>query len=300
MSGEISGGIFWLIGHHVGMSEVTEMARLVKSRLTAIERDEGVTVLYACESGSRAWGFASEDSDWDVRFVYVRPRDWYLSIDLERKRDVIEFDLDENDLDIAGWDLRKALQLFAKANPPLLEWLDSGIVYREVGWVAARLRELAPRWYSPLGCLYHYRSMATRTFKDKLDRDVVKRKSYLYAIRPLLAARWIEAGHGPAPMDMMRALETATHDDPVRDAIEKLVEEKRAGGEQGVGPRDTVLHDFIAGELERLESKDLDVPVGRDGVFEELNELFRAVLGEEKGISRRAQRRGDAEEGRNA
>jgi hypothetical protein len=108
-----------------------------------------VRVLLAVESGSRAWGFASTDSDYDVRFIYAHPADWYLSIDLntEAKRDVIEQPI-VDDLDLNGWDLRKALQLLAKSNPPLLEWLNSPIVYRESSF-ATELRELSIRFYSP-------------------------------------------------------------------------------------------------------------------------------------------------------
>ena len=102
----------------------------IQRSIDEIEQSENVTVLYACESGSRAWGFHSQDSDYDVRFIYAHPPDWYLSVDLEKKRDVIERPI-LDDLDVSGWDLRKSLQLFRKSNPPLLEWLDSPIVYRD-------------------------------------------------------------------------------------------------------------------------------------------------------------------------
>ena len=101
----------------------------VARRLRQIEAEEGVRIFYACESGSRAWGFPSKDSDYDVRFLYAHPRPWYLSIDVERKRDVIERPITD-EIDLGGWDLRKALQLFRKSNPPLLEWLQSPIIYR--------------------------------------------------------------------------------------------------------------------------------------------------------------------------
>ena len=110
-------------------------------RLNAVEKDEGVKILYACESGSRAWGFPSRDSDYDVRFVYVHPAEWYLSIDLEKKRDVIERPITDQ-IDLNGWDLRKALGLYRKSNPPLLEWLNSPIVYWETYGVAAKLRDV--------------------------------------------------------------------------------------------------------------------------------------------------------------
>lgn len=129
--------------------------RILES-LSAIERDHGCTILLAVESGSRAWGFASQDSDYDVRFIYARPRDWYLSI-AEHRRDVIELPI-VDELDVNGWDLRKALRLFRKSNPPLLEWLTSPIVYRETP-TAQRMRELIPQYYSPRASFYHYLHM---------------------------------------------------------------------------------------------------------------------------------------------
>ena len=126
----------------------------IKQALQEIETNDQVKIVYACESGSRAWGFPSEDSDYDVRFLYVRPRDWYLSIDLEKLPDVIELPITD-DLDVSGWDIRKALQLLRKSNPPLLEWLTSPIIYREVSDIADRLRSLrgvllTDRLWSPL------------------------------------------------------------------------------------------------------------------------------------------------------
>jgi predicted nucleotidyltransferase len=122
--------------------------------LDQIERDEDVRIFYACESGSRAWGFESTDSDWDVRFIYVHPRDWYLTIDIEEKRDVIERPIND-ELDISGWDLRKALKLLRKSNPPLLEWLSSPIVYKEAGTVAEQLRGAVAECSSPISAFHH-------------------------------------------------------------------------------------------------------------------------------------------------
>ena len=106
------------------------MRQIILRELANLEKEHQVKILFACESGSRAWGFPSQDSDYDVRFIYLHPQDWYLSIEVERKRDVIELPISD-DLDITGWDLRKALQLFKKTNPPLLEWLGSPIIYAE-------------------------------------------------------------------------------------------------------------------------------------------------------------------------
>src|ERR1041384_5397026 len=102
----------------------SQIAEEIRSRLAAVEADEAVKVLLAVESGSRAWGFESSDSDYDVRFVYVKRRELYLSIDLELQRDVIERPITD-DIDLSGWDIRKALKLFQKWNPPFLEWIQS-------------------------------------------------------------------------------------------------------------------------------------------------------------------------------
>src|SRR5580698_9021306 len=116
----------------------------VRDVLAQLEAERQVRVLFACESGSRAWGFASRDSDYDVRFLYVHRRDWYLSV--EARRDVIELPIAE-DLDVSGWDLRKALRLLRKSNPPLLEWLKSPVVYRHDPVFAVEFGALAAEFY---------------------------------------------------------------------------------------------------------------------------------------------------------
>src|ERR1043166_5445755 len=155
----------------------TNICQQIDLALTDIEQTEAVRVLYAVESGSRAWGFESTDSDYDVRFLYVRPRDWYLSIDVETKRDTIEKPITD-DLDVSGWDLRKALKLFRKSNPPLLEWLQSPIVYLERFSTAVRLRELTKEYFSPKSCLHHYLHMAEGNFRQYLQTEIVRLKKY--------------------------------------------------------------------------------------------------------------------------
>src|SRR6266581_2274938 len=178
------------------------MEREIRDTLDRIETREDVRVLYAVESGSRAWGFASTDSDWDVRFLYLRRPEWYLSI--QRRRDVLEYPLADG-LDVSGWDLKKALGLFAKSNPPLLEWLRSPIVYREAFSAAARLRVLSTRYFSPPSCMHHYLSMAEGNYREYLQRDPVRVKKYFYVLRPVLACRWIEM-HGTTPPTEFAAL----------------------------------------------------------------------------------------------
>jgi predicted nucleotidyltransferase len=163
------------------------MTELIQQEITNIEQKNQVQVLYACESGSRAWGFASPDSDYDVRFIYMQPRENYLSI--RERKDVIELPINQ-DLDINGWDIRKALQLFLKSNGPLYEWLQSPIVYKEETGFAEELRRLMPDYFSLRAGCHHYYSMARNSFENDLQSDLVKLKKYFYSLRPALACMW--------------------------------------------------------------------------------------------------------------
>lgn len=178
----------------------------IQQRLTAAENEHDVKVVYACESGSRAWGFASPDSDYDVRFIYAHKPEWYLSFDVERRRDVIEYPI-VDDIDIGGSDIKKALYLFTRTNGALLEWTTSPIVYRELGEFANRLRKLAPNAHSDLALRYHYSHMARGNAGDHLSKNQVKLKKYFYILRPLLAIRYIEQGLALPPVRFQK-LET--------------------------------------------------------------------------------------------
>jgi predicted nucleotidyltransferase len=238
---------------------------------------EDIVVCLAVESGSRAWGFPSVDSDYDVRFLYVRRPEWYLAIDLEERHDVIERPLADG-IDLSGWDLRKALRLFRKSNPPLMEWLQSPLVYRERFSVAARLRELLPVFYSPRAAYFHYLHMAQGNFREYLRGDSVWLKKYLYVLRPLMALLWIERRLGPVPIEFSKLVEATVVDSRVRVAIERLVAEKAGGAELDRGPRIEAISEFIESEIERCESAVGAVETAPSLVA--LNDLFREVLNE--------------------
>lgn len=248
----------------------------ILERLAAVERAHGVRILYACESGSRAWGFASPDSDYDVRFLYVRPRNEYLRIDLERRRDVIECPI-EGVFDINGWDWRKALQLMFKGNPPLFEWLHSNLVYRVRPGFQEAMQALIPRYYAPLPCAWHYLHMARGNYREYLQSDPVRLKKYLYVLRPLLAIRWLENGRGVVPMPFGELVETLITPGTLRDAIEHLLQLKQGGAELAWGPRLPLLNDWIEAELARLAQGPALTPTDHPGP-EPLNALFRAWL----------------------
>lgn len=253
-----------------------KLSDAIAEMLAEVEETEGVRVCLAVESGSRAWGFASTDSDFDVRFIYVHHPDWYLSI--EDGRDVIERPL-TNLIDLNGWDLRKALRLFQKSNPPLLEWLRCPIVYKESSSVGPQLRALLPRFFSPQASFFHYLHMARGNFREYLRGERVWRKKYLYVLRPLLAIQWIEADRGAVPIEFRSLLQASNCRPEVLNAIEALIVEKVQGMELDEGPRIEEISNFIEGELSRLEDREVArrEPVGET---QELDRLFRNALAE--------------------
>jgi uncharacterized protein len=248
----------------------------ITDALRDIEHTEQVRILYACESGSRAWGFPSQDSDYDVRFLYVRPAEYYFSIDVEHRRDVIERPISEM-LDVSGWDLRKALLLLRKSNPPLMEWLRSPLVYHQRTDAVETMRTLAEDYYQPTASLYHYLHMARGNYRDYLRGDVVWMKKYFYVLRPLLAILWIEDGRGIPPMAFDTLLEAMITDAPLRQAIDALLVRKKAGEELDRQPRIPVISDFIAREVERPESTHFE-PGQRLPENDALNDFFREAV----------------------
>ena len=237
--------------------------------LAAIEADHGVRILFACESGSRGWGFASPDSDYDVRFLYAHPLEWYLRV--TPPRDVIEVPI-SGVLDINGWELRKALGLLKKGNATLVEWLDSPVVYRaDTGFLDA-IRRAARYTHRPERSFHHYLHMARGNDRDYLRGDRVRLKKYLYVLRPLLAARWIEQGRGVAPMRFQDLVDALVTDPALRDAIAELLAVKRRALESEYGAPLPVIDDYIAGELARLG--DAVVPMPQDIDFSVLDRLL--------------------------
>ena len=215
--------------------------------LAAVEQDEGVVVLLAIESGSRAWGFASPDSDWDVRFLYARPTLWHLG--LHDRRDVIERSLPD-DLDLSGWDMRKTLGLLLRGNCTVREWLASPIRYRSEPAFVDDLRRLADQVPGRRAALHHYRSLAEQVQARWLQRSPVQLKKYLYAVRPALALRWLrtnEAGFPPMDVPALRA--GAALSDAERDALDGLLRHKALASEIGSGDTLPALDDMIRAEV---------------------------------------------------
>ena len=249
------------------------MRERILNRLNEIEQRENVRILLATESGSRAWGFASRDSDYDVRFIYVRPRDAYLR--LEKHRDVIELPL-EDELDINGWDLDKTLRLLRASNPTLFEWFSSPIVYRESAF-AAELRGIMPKFFSPRRGLSHYLSMAIRNYRDHLTGETVKAKKYFYALRPVLACLWILDKGTPPPM-LFSELMKAELDPALLPEVNRLLDLKQNAPEVKTIPRIETLTSYLAESMEEIRDSILKMPDDNYRGWEELNHLFLSLL----------------------
>lgn len=255
---------------------VSDVEKQIQAQLTKVETEHKVRVLLAVESGSRAWGFASQDSDYDVRFLYLREPDWYLSPFVERKRDVIELPI-VDELDINGWDLRKAVTLLTKSNPALLEWFSSDLVYREAEEFRAAFKPLLEAYYSPKAGFYHYLHMAKGNFREYLKGDYVKTKKYFYVLRPVLCMRWIEANQSIPPL-WFETLVAQTLTAPVLlDAVAGLLARKKAGFEIDYAPPIKVLSDFLESELARLSER-AEYVVSRRRTNEQADRCFKNYL----------------------
>lgn len=246
----------------------------ILSELRRLETREDVKILFAVESGSRAWGFPSPDSDFDVRFVYARPRDWYLS--LAPGRDVIELPL-EGDDDINGWDIRKALSLALKPNPVFLEWLSSPIQYIWDDAVCGELQAFSRKIAHGTACRHHYMRM---TKLQRGDGETIKLKRYFYALRAALALRWIETHAEAPPMNFQQLMRGVDIPNDLKAEIENLLVKKKSTIELGEGPRISSIEAFLDSEISKATNAvgfsitDLDkAQHQRQG-----DVLFRAIL----------------------
>ena len=249
------------------------MKETILAKLDELEKAENVRILLAVESGSRAWGFPSPDSDYDVRFIYVRPKEDYLR--LETVRDVIELPI-EGVLDINGWDLAKTLRLLHNSNPTLFEWFSSPIVYRETPF-ADEFRAVMGEYFSTRRGLIHYISMARGNFREYLTGDMVKAKKYFYVLRPVLACRWILDRGTPPPMLFSELLDTEL-DPALLPDVNRLLDLKMNAPEIKTIPRVESLNRYLESSIEDVRDRILQLPEEGPCGWQELNRLFLSQL----------------------
>lgn len=254
------------------------MQTLVTQRLKEIEQAHDCRVLFACESGSRAWGFPSPNSDYDARFVYTHTIDWYLQI--EDSKDTIEKMLPD-DLDLAGWELRKTLKLFAGCNLALNEWIGSPILYHgDKAPELAQLRSHIPAFFNPKKAVHHYMSMATgiRTAEWSLD-NTIKIKKLFYILRPLFASLWIAQNLSMPPTFFPEMLKIGLAPDPIESWVFELIHYKATAIEGEIITVPDFAAQWVRMAMDAMASRAIEIPAEpRTGKFDDLNQLLRAAV----------------------
>jgi len=231
------------------------MEKIIKEKLKEIEKKNDVSILFACESGSRAWGFPSPDSDYDVRFIYLHYTDWYITV--HERDEVIELPVNEV-LDINGWDFKKALRLLAKPNAVLFEWMQSPIFYRKNEKFLREFRKAARVCYSPIGVMHHYLSMSRKHYEECTTSDKVKLKKYFYALRATLSCEWIAKGKGVPPMELKKLMVLINKNDNLVKKIRDLLELKATKAETYQHQRESILDNYLGetiGHCEKIAPK---------------------------------------------
>ncbi len=215
------------------------MKTIIQDKLTEIEKAHGIKILYSCESGSRAWGFPSPDSDYDVRFIYTRKLEDYLTI--QPNKDHLSFPIND-ELDIYGWDISKVLQLITKSNTTPFEWLQSPVIYKEDEVFKDELWKLSQNYFCPRSNIHHYLGIA-RGAMETMNGEDIKIKKLFYVLRPLLAALWCAEKNTIAPMSIFQLMELLTDD--LRKKVLSLIDLKSTASESYLIKIDADLRKWI-------------------------------------------------------
>jgi len=251
------------------------MLKTILDSLTRLESERNIKILYACETGSRAWGFPSPDSDYDVRMIYMHDPDWYLS--LSEKKDSIEFMSSDGELDITGWDIRKSLRLIMKSNGAMLERVQSPIVYQEMDGFAQAIFKATKQFYSPIATLYHYLGMARKSFEGVENQEEVRLKTLFYALRASIACKWIATQDTMPPIVFTKMLDALSIDTELVGRIRTLIDLKSGKNEDYIHPAEASLNTFIRSEIDAAEKVANTLSTGK-GDADDMDVFFRNVL----------------------
>jgi predicted nucleotidyltransferase len=251
------------------------MKERIKAYLNKIQEDKGIEILLACETGSRAWGFPSPDSDFDIRFIYKHKKNWYLS--LNEKKDTIELMADNNELDLSGWDLKKSLTLLSKSNPPLLEKIQSPIIYFADNAFLSEITGLAQNHYSKIATMHHYLNMAKKMFEEVDDKKDIKLKKLFYALRTSMACRWILETDEIPPIVFQTMLENLELKTSLKQKIYELIELKSYKNEDYRHTEEVELNAFIKEAINLADSQAKKLPASKAKI-EDLNDFFIKML----------------------
>ncbi|MCH2176109.1 MAG: nucleotidyltransferase domain-containing protein [Lentisphaeria bacterium] len=218
------------------------MDQTIRKYLEELESSKGIKILLACETGSRAWGFPSPDSDYDVRILYKHKLDWYIS--LGSPRDTIEQMLDDNEIDISGWELRKSLNLMMKSNAPLIERVQSPIIYKADEKFLPEYIKLVKNCYSRIATMHHYLSIAQKCYTEITEGKTYKLKRFFYGLRTATVCEWILVHEEIPPIEFSKVLEGIEVPQPIQNKIKDLVELKATKSENylHIGEEDVIAY----------------------------------------------------------
>ncbi|AFM05951.1 putative nucleotidyltransferase [Bernardetia litoralis DSM 6794] len=240
-----------------------------------MELEKNIKILYACESGSRAWGFGSPDSDYDVRFFFIHQKEKYLSV--SSPLDSIDRFFD-NDVDLSAWEIKKALGLLLKSNATPFEWLQSPILYRKNDKTEKfrnEFWELSKKYFSAKTLIFHYLGIA-KGMLSKIENNQISIKKYFYILRPVLAAYYIKTKNEAAPMEFKFLVENLDNQ-AIKEAIKNLWKEKLIAKEGDKIEIPAFIHSFIKTQISEcgLYASNLK---REEKNSEPLNEFFRNLL----------------------
>lgn len=251
------------------------MKERIIEELRKIEKEKNIKILLACETGSRAWGFPSPDSDYDVRILYCHPKDWYLQ--LGTPKDTIEIMLENNDLDFTGWDLRKALGLLWKSNPPLLERIQSPIIYIEEPGFRDSFKSLAQECYSKIGTMHHYLSMSKKIYDEISSAEEYKLKKFFYGVRTAIACKWIMERDEMPPIEFGIMLDQLDIPSDIKTRILELIDMKSTQDESYMHSGETKLFEYMKTLLDLADSNFKGLSGGK-GDMDKMNQFFIETL----------------------
>lgn len=246
----------------------------ILNKVIEIEESKKVNILFACESGSRAWGFASPDSDFDVRFIYKKPLEWYLSV--SEKKDSI--DILDGDFDAVGWELKKQLKLMMKSNIPALEHLFSPIIYKGNDLLIKEMRAIGAECFSPIKSMFHYLSMSKK-YEEKLHEENVKLKDLFYALRTSLAGKWILENNSLPPVIFEKMLHLV--DENLENEIRNLMKIKSENGEHYLHPKNEKVVNLVSELVAKNNKYAKSLSTGKPN-SERINNFLYKILMNEK------------------
>lgn len=254
------------------MSNIKEM---IIYKLKETESHYGVKIPLAIESGSREWGFASPDSDYDCRFIYVHEKDWYLSV-LEKK-DIIDYAADPV-FDVNGWDLKKVLQHIMKSNAVMFEWLSSNEIYTRDESIYCLLQELADEFFNPVAVSYHYLSIAKNKLAEILSEEDSKLKRYFYILRPIANLRYIYQYDKIPYMEYNRTLAEIETAPEILSAINELKKIKAVSDESYRVRKNEQLIAYFQKEIELFAERLKNMKYNKNRDYKRVDSVFKEII----------------------